>query len=203
VRTGIFTSMKQMSIYTDGSAIGNNNVDKNTPAGYGLVIIEGDPGPNHDQGKIHYFEHGPVVTDPKSPLYAGATKGSNNTAELTAIWRALDCIITMSSDGSWYTISEATEWTIYSDSQYAIGVVSLGWKAKENIQLVNNVKQRLTDAIEAAAKSKYGRSTIAFQHVRAHSKNKWNDEADSLAKKGAGGKGLYGGDGNDHSRMAH
>ena len=36
-----------VTIYTDGSAV-NNVASPDTPAGWGLVVVEGDVGNNHD-----------------------------------------------------------------------------------------------------------------------------------------------------------
>ena len=41
-----------MKIYTDGSCIGNENVDSETPAGWGFVIVEGDTGLGKGTGEL-------------------------------------------------------------------------------------------------------------------------------------------------------
>ena len=69
-----------VTIYTDGSAV-NNVASPDTPAGWGLVVVEGDVGSNHDGGQVLLEDFGPVVTDRTKPEFIGADVGSNNTAE--------------------------------------------------------------------------------------------------------------------------
>ena len=54
-----------------------------------------------------------MITDPRHPLWIGAEVGSNNTAELSAMYHALDYISTMSLE----------DVTIYTDSMYAMNLV--------------------------------------------------------------------------------
>ena len=79
-------------IYTGGSCIGNKKVRaSNFTAGWGAVVLEGATGHISEpddtnasvvtRGKIW----GPVITDPTAGHFAGATHGSNNTGDLTAV----------------------------------------------------------------------------------------------------------------------
>src|SRR5215813_3004784 len=57
-------------------------------------------------------------------------RGTNNIAELTAIERALA------------TIKDRTRPVIvYTDSRYAIGVLSMNWKAKANTELIERIRE--------------------------------------------------------------
>src|SRR5262249_17308706 len=56
-------------------------------------------------------------------------RGTNNIAELRAIERGLEAI----KDRSRNVV-------VYSDSSYAIGVVSQGWKARANTELVERIR---------------------------------------------------------------
>lgn len=88
--------------------------------------------------------------------------GTNNIAELTAILRALQ---------------ECTEpgrpLVIHTDSQYSIGVLQKGWKAKANTELVAEVR----DAIAA-------RPDTHLRYVPGHSGVPLNERADALAREG-------------------
>jgi ribonuclease HI len=85
--------------------------------------------------------------------------GTNNIAELVAIERALDA-----SDPE-------RQLVVYTDSKYSIGVLSLGWKAKANQELIARIKQRLT-----------GRK-VRFVLVPGHSGVLLNERADQLARE--------------------
>lgn len=86
-------------------------------------------------------------------------QATNNIAELTAIELAAEAI-------------GATERPvrIHTDSQYAIGVLSKGWKAKANVELVARVRERLTQL-----------SDLQLRYVRGHSGVVLNERADALA----------------------
>ena len=153
-----------ISIYTDGSAIGNVNVTKDTPAGWGFVVVrDGD----HDSGTKVTESYGRVVTDRTHPLFYGAGVGSNNTGELTAIYEALE----------WCLSEKPSEVTVYSDSQYAMNVIFGSWTASKNKLLVSNCRELAT---RVAITTK-----VNYEHIKAHSGHKWNEQADGLAYTGA------------------
>jgi ribonuclease HI len=112
------------------------------PAGSGMVLIE--PG-----GKIHEgFE------------YLGASS-TNNVAELTGILRAVEAIP-----------PHANSIAIHTDSKYAIGVLSLGWKAKVNQELVARARAVLAT-----------RTNVRLVYVPGHSGVPLNERADELARE--------------------
>lgn len=151
------------TIYTDGSAIKNVSLPT-TPAGWGYLVIEGEVGAAHNGGTTIEENYGQVVTDSSSPLHRGAEVGSNNTAELSAIYWALD----------WIRSSDATEVDLYSDSKYALGVVFGSWKASKNVELVSKCRQ-LAVLLEANSVK------VNAQHIKAHTGFRWNERADALA----------------------
>jgi ribonuclease HI len=84
--------------------------------------------------------------------------GTNNIAELTAILRGLEL-----TDGPV---------VIHTDSKYAIGVLTKGWKAKANTELILQIR---------AALAKRGQVRIVY--VPGHSGIPLNERADELARR--------------------
>lgn len=91
--------------------------------------------------------------------YLGAA--TNNVAELTAILRALEAL------------KESDETVaVYTDSQYAIGVLQKGWKAKVNQDLIAAIKQRMRNF-----------SKLNLVYVKGHAGIPMNERADELARR--------------------
>lgn len=87
-------------------------------------------------------------------------RGTNNVAELTAIEEAL-----LAAD-------DATRaFVIHTDSQYAIGVLSKGWKAKANQELIARIKVTLKPF-----------KKVQLRYVRGHAGIPDNERADELAR---------------------
>lgn len=89
-------------------------------------------------------------------------KGSNNRAELIALWRGL-----RQFPHTDYEI------VLRTDSEYAIGSVSKNWHANVHADLIRRIRQDLNH-----------RHKITFEHVDGHSGIQGNEIADSLAKIG-------------------
>jgi ribonuclease HI len=88
-------------------------------------------------------------------------EGTNNIAELTAVLRALE------------EIDDPTRPAlIHTDSQYTIGVVQKGWKAKANVELVAELREELS-----------GRDRTRLVYVPGHSGVPLNERADELARE--------------------
>ena len=158
------------TIYTDGSAFGmndGNGATKDTPAGWGFVVVQGPTGLNHDNGEEYHLDYGRVITDAGHPLYIGANIGSNNTGELSAIYHALQ----------WIKSSGATSVDIYSDSNYALNMVFGNWRPSTNKKLINMISELALEVAKTV--------DISNAHIRAHSGFKWNEVADRLADRGA------------------
>ena len=104
-RTGLICEF-----YTGGSGSRGKSTST-TPAGWGWT--------RKIEGSLQ-DAHGPVITDTLHRDYHGATVGSNNAGEVTAILEAL-----------LYARSvEATKVIIKSDSLWAINVITERWRAK-------------------------------------------------------------------------
>jgi ribonuclease HI len=113
----------------------------------------GNPGPA-GLGVVILLEKG------RTELSEYLGHGTNNIAELTAILRALE--LTDGADG---------RLVVHTDSQYAIGVLSKGWKAKANTELIVRVKAALA-----------GRRGTKLVYVPGHAGVPLNERADELAR---------------------
>ena len=159
------------SLYVDGSCLGNQNVDENTPAAWSVVVVTGDTGLGRGSGELHEEFAGIVVTDEANDDFIGATVGSNNTAELSGFAAALRWLLVEGGGDSA---------VIRADSQYAGNLACGAWKAKANRELVAHV-QALWDAVSELR-------TLTWEHVKAHRGHRWNERADHLALRKAQGE---------------
>jgi ribonuclease HI len=114
------------------------------PMGIGIVVIAGE----------RRKEHGEFLG-----------RGTNNIAELTAILRGLEIAATV-APGAGRPIR------VYSDSSYAIGLLSQGWKAKANQELVADLRQFLR---------KYPK--LRMVKVEGHAGVPENERCDLLARQ--------------------
>lgn len=114
------------------------------PMGIGVVILD-PPG-------------GPI---PKE-IWLHLGNGTNNIAELTAIQRGLqEC-------------SRDRPVVVYTDSQYALGVLAGGFRARANQELIKDIKGLLATFKQ-----------VCFVKVVAHAGVPYNERADQLARAGA------------------
>ena len=121
-------------VWTDGACTGNPG-----PAGLGVVIIE--------DGKHRELSE-----------YLG--EGTNNIAELMAIYRGLEEVT-----------DKQRPVFVYSDSAYSIGLLSQNWKAKANTELVTKLRA-LTKQF----------ASLKFVKVAAHAGVVLNERVDELAR---------------------
>ncbi|MCA9709148.1 MAG: ribonuclease HI [Myxococcales bacterium] len=87
--------------------------------------------------------------------------GTNNIAELTAILRALQ---TLRDDEGDRLIH------LYTDSGWSLGVLVGGWKAKVNVELIEQIRERMVQF-----------PRLELLKVRGHAGHEGNEEADRLA----------------------
>jgi len=106
---------------------------------------------------------GVVVIDGKDRKELGAFlgEGTNNIAELTAIERGLAMVT-----------AERRPIVVYSDSAYAIGLLSKGWKAKANVELVARLRQQVAAL-----------GDVRFVKVAGHAGVPENERCDQLARE--------------------
>jgi ribonuclease HI len=106
---------------------------------------------------------GVVLIAPGGKMYEGHEyigEATNNVAELTAILRALE-----------WLPAEARTIVVHTDSQYAIGVLQKGWKAKANGDLVGRAKRIVQER---------GAHLV---YVPGHQGVPLNERADELARE--------------------
>lgn len=106
---------------------------------------------------------GVVIVSPDGVIHEGLEyvgQATNNVAELTGILRALEWIP-----------NDARKIIVHTDSQYAIGVLQKGWKAKVNQELVARTKR----AVQARG--------ARLVYVPGHQGVYLNERADELARE--------------------
>jgi ribonuclease HI len=114
----------------------------------------GNPGPMGIGVVLISGKHRKEISEYLGPM------GTNNIAELTAILRALESIK-----------DRRRPIVIYSDSSYAIGLLSMGWKAKANKELVEQIRQFLRMFPD-----------VEFVKVAGHAGVPENERCDELAR---------------------
>ena len=121
-------------------------------------------------------EYGPVITIPKQEGYIGATRGTNNTGELTALHGALVRAKGLTSG------TPRARVLILTDSRLALCTTG-AWAARSHKAIVARNRAALAALKAAGAK-------VTLQHVRAHRGHGMNERADKLARLGALGAHL-------------
>jgi ribonuclease HI len=129
------------------------------PAPPGTVIVYADGACSGNPGPAGL---GVVVIDGGRRVELSEYLGqqTNNIAELTAVLRALG------------EIAPERPMMIYTDSQYTIGVVQKGWKAKANQELVAELREALSE-----------RPATRLAYVPGHAGVLLNERADALARE--------------------
>lgn len=159
----------EVRIYTDGSCPRNAGAASGCVlAGWGLVVEAANDVPSEDF-------YGPVILDLDHPHFLGATRGTNNTAELSAMGMALVWLLRNKES--------RRPARILFDSLYAANVALGIYRPKANPALAARVQDLLALV--------RGSRAVAFEHVTAHAKNAGNNRADRNAARGAAGETLH------------
>jgi len=135
------------------------------PDGRDVVIIytdgasSGNPGPSGIGVVMQFGKH-------RREIARNIGTATNNIAELEAIKAGLAEL-------------KKTDLPvrIYTDSQYAYGVLNLGWKAKKNKRLIDDIKNLISRHAD-----------LTFVRVRGHHGIEGNERADQLATAAAQNK---------------
>jgi ribonuclease HI len=114
----------------------------------------GNPGPAGIGVVMRYMGHEKEIS-----RYIG--QATNNIAELTAIRTALENI----KDRDRTVL-------IYTDSSYSLGILSKGWKARQNLELVADIRELMTQFKD-----------LRLIKVKGHAGHPDNERADRLAVK--------------------
>ncbi len=101
-----------------------------------------------------------IEGDAREELSEYLGKGTNNIAELTGILRAAERLR-----------ERDAPIRIYTDSQYSIGVLTKGWKAKKNQELIREVEAALAALAD-----------VELHYVPGHAGHALNERADELAR---------------------
>lgn len=147
--------MKKIDLYTDGSCKPSNPGF----AGFGVaVVVDG------------------LLVDTISS-YIG--EGTNNIAELMAVDGALTWLKENDLSGNIESWTEDPEEviTIYTDSQYVVGLFTKNWNPKVNKELISSIRNKLK-----------GFLNIRFEWIRGHNGSEFNELADELANQAVDNK---------------
>jgi ribonuclease HI len=154
--TSASTATGKTSSRSSSAANGTTPVVPGLPADTIHVWTDGGARPNPGPSSI-----GVVIVDGKQHLELSEFlgPGTNQTAELTAMLRGLEEVP-----------DRQRTVVIYSDSAYAIGLLSQGWKAKANIELVAELRALCREFKD-----------LRFVKVLGHSGISLNERTDQLA----------------------
>lgn len=164
----------------DGARVYRAGAKNLVPTGDAAIeIAVGEPAPDRraqtaiPENAIHVWTDGGCVPNP-GPAGIGVViidgkdrreiseylgMGTNNIAELTAIVRGLESV----------PVRDRTV-VVYSDSAYAIGLLTQNWKPKANVELVVKLRELLKEFPD-----------VRFVKVAAHTGIALNERVDQLA----------------------
>ena len=150
--------LERLALYFDGSCQDNRNVTVDTPAGWGVVVVQGDSGLGRGDGEIIDEISGLVITDSTNEQWLDRSM-TYSSGLFEFRW--------LLSQGGDSNVS------IRGDSQYALKIATKEWRAKANQELASRV-QNLWQEVASMR-------DLSSEHVRAHRGHRWNERADHLA----------------------
>jgi ribonuclease HI len=121
----------------------------------------GNPGPSGIGVVLRYGKHQKEISE-----YIGMA--TNNIAELKAIEKGLNAV--KNTD---------LQVKLFTDSNYAYGILALGWKEKKNKDIVASIKKII---------SKF--KNLTFIKVKGHAGDEGNERADFLARDAISSGGI-------------
>ena len=152
------TESYEYQVYTDGSG-SRGQATSVTAAGWGVFM---------QQGHSYIEGYGRVNTDYSSPFYLGATVGSNNTAELSAIMEAMLYLLQVKVKPGKVVINYDSKWAAQMTRGHA--------RPKRHKVMVANARRIYTQLEDAAQ--------VEWKWIKGHTGNEGNEKADQLAEQG-------------------
>ena len=152
------TANHEYQVYTDGSG-SRGQATSATPAGWGVIM---------QQGHSHIEGYGRVNTDYSSPFYLGATVGSNNTAELSAIMEAMLYLLHAKVRPGKVVINYDSKWAAQMTRGHA--------RPKRHKIMVANARC-IYEQLDGVAQ-------VEWKWIKGHTGNEGNEKADQLAEQG-------------------
>ena len=124
----------------------------------------GNPGPGGWGAILQYGKH-------KKELSGGEANTTNNRMELTGVITALEAL------------NEPCEVALYTDSQYIVNAMTLGWakKWKANGWMRNKKDPALNPDLWEKLLNLCDRHSVTFNWVKGHAENEFNNRCDQLA----------------------
>jgi len=141
----------------DDEILGGSRADVENPAAIHLWsdgACSGNPGPA-GAGTVLLFG------DRRKEMSTWLGEGTNNVAELVAVLQGLEAL----------RLPVRRKLVVHTDSQYVIGVLARGWKARANGELVQQLREHLE-----------GISGVVWHWVRGHEGVELNERCDELAR---------------------
>ena len=137
-----------------GTATGNapQSPGENTICIYTDGASSGNPGPAGIGVLLRFGAHEKEISE-----YIGVA--TNNIAELKAIQAGLRAVKNTDLPVQ-----------VYTDSNYAYGVLTLGWKSKKNVDIIQSIKKTIARFKD-----------LTFIKVKGHAGHEGNERADALA----------------------
>lgn len=129
-----------VTMYTDGSCLGNQNKNTENPGGYGVVLMA--------QGQ-------------KKTLSGGIENTTNVRAEMQAVIEGLSAL-------KYPCVVE-----LFTDAELIVNTMNKGWKRKKNLDLWYKIDELVVT------------HDVTFKWVKGHNKDRYNEEADTLAQVAA------------------
>ena len=169
------------SIYTDGS-FASTRLRRSSFAGWGFAVFGWDKDITWEDALFR--AQGSVITTQTDPMYIGAQRLSNNTAEISAIIEVCLWLLLIHQSFQDPAASDFVNYQnlcehpirIFTDSKYALGICKATIAPKENLLLCTMLGHV------------YGLVTKRFKvdigWLKGHSEDPGNDIADKLAAAG-------------------
>ncbi len=151
--------MRELSIYTDGSSLGNPG-----KGGWGAVLI----------GNKQALEIGDKADDV-----------TNNQMELLAVYKALEQIAELSISDYVITLYSDSAYVVNGLNDWVFGWEKNGWKKSDKKPVLN---KDLWEDIQRVRSFVESDNKLFLEHIKAHAGHRHNERADDIARGFAEGE---------------